>query len=146
MKHRLIADCRELNQFCSPEKFTLETMQTIYPLLKKGWFCAKLDLKDAVYGVPGWWRTHPARCGELRPQELRWGGAEPSQFLVRRIDGLVFEVLEPAEKLLEGKNNQLMDPGEQVQDADEGYPSRVAQNEATNESRHYKIPPIRPQL
>jgi hypothetical protein len=52
VKHRLIADCRELNQFCSPQKFTLETMQTIYPLLKKGWFCAKLDLKDAYFHLP----------------------------------------------------------------------------------------------
>jgi hypothetical protein len=31
VKHRLIADCRELNQFCSPEKFTMETMATIFP-------------------------------------------------------------------------------------------------------------------
>jgi hypothetical protein len=49
VKNRLIADCRELNQFCSPERFSLETMATIFPLLKQGWYSAKVDLKDAYF-------------------------------------------------------------------------------------------------
>jgi hypothetical protein len=49
VKHRLIADCRELNQFCLPEKFTLENIQAIFPLLRKNWFAVKLDLKDAYF-------------------------------------------------------------------------------------------------
>ena len=49
VKHRLISDCRELNQFCVPQKFTLEHMAQIYPVLKQNWWAVKLDLKDAYF-------------------------------------------------------------------------------------------------
>ena len=52
IKNRLIADCRELNAFFQPERFTLENMSTIFQVLKKGWFSAKVDLKDAYFHLP----------------------------------------------------------------------------------------------
>jgi hypothetical protein len=49
IKERLISDCRELNAYFSPKKFRLEHMGQIFPHLKKGWFCGKIDLKDAYF-------------------------------------------------------------------------------------------------
>ena len=49
VKERLISDCRELNQFFNPKKFRLEHMGQILPHLRKGWFCGKIDLKDAYF-------------------------------------------------------------------------------------------------
>jgi hypothetical protein len=51
-KHRLISDCRELNQFFTPQKFRLDNIQAIFPYLQKGWWAAKLDLKDAYFHLP----------------------------------------------------------------------------------------------
>ena len=36
-KHRFITDCRSLNQNLSPTQFKLDTLQVVYPYLKKGW-------------------------------------------------------------------------------------------------------------
>ena len=51
-KHRLIADCRELNQFFCPKNFRLDHLQNIFPYLRKGQWAAKLDLKDAYFHLP----------------------------------------------------------------------------------------------
>ena len=52
VKHRLISDCRELNQFMETKRFALDNIQNIFPFLKKGQWCAKLDLKDAYFHIP----------------------------------------------------------------------------------------------
>lgn len=52
LKHRLISDCRELNQYMTTTKFALDNIQQIFPFLKKGQWCAKLDLKDAYFHIP----------------------------------------------------------------------------------------------
>ena len=57
-KHRLISDCRELNNFFKPHKFRLDNVQQIFPYLQKGWWGAKLDLKDAYFHLP--------LCSEVR--------------------------------------------------------------------------------
>jgi hypothetical protein len=51
-KHRLISDCRELNQFVETKRFRLENLQSIFPFLKKGDWGAKIDLKDAYFHIP----------------------------------------------------------------------------------------------
>ena len=48
-KHRLISDCRELNKFFAPQKVKLDTIQAIFPFLRKGTWAAKIDLKDAYF-------------------------------------------------------------------------------------------------
>ena len=48
-KHRLISDCRELNQFFCPKQFRLENLNQIWPYLRQGWWGAKVDLKDAYF-------------------------------------------------------------------------------------------------
>ena len=52
LKHRLISDCREINQYLVCKKFRLENLSSILPYLKKGHFAAKIDLKDAYFHVP----------------------------------------------------------------------------------------------
>lgn len=51
LKKRLIADCRELNQFHSTEKFRLDNIQKIFPYLRQGQFAGKIDLKDAYFHI-----------------------------------------------------------------------------------------------
>ena len=51
-KHRLISDCRELNQFVETKKFRLQNLHNIFPFLKKGDWSAKIDLKDAYFHLP----------------------------------------------------------------------------------------------
>ena len=48
-KNRLIADCRQLNQFLDPQPFKLDHWQNIFPLLRKNMWAAKIDLKDAYF-------------------------------------------------------------------------------------------------
>jgi hypothetical protein len=52
VKHRLITDCRELNQFMSTQKFALDNIQQIVPGLSKGQWACKVDLKDAYFHLP----------------------------------------------------------------------------------------------
>ena len=51
-KWRFISDCRELNNHFQVEKFRLEHLQNIFPLLQKGHWAAKIDLKDAYFHIP----------------------------------------------------------------------------------------------
>lgn len=51
-KWRLISDCRELNQWFTPQPFKLENMNQIFPNLSKGHWGAKIDLKDAYFHIP----------------------------------------------------------------------------------------------
>ena len=48
-KHRLICDCRELNQFFQTKNFRLDHIQTIFPFLRQNMWAAKIDLKDAYF-------------------------------------------------------------------------------------------------
>ena len=48
-KHRLICDCRELNQFFQTKNFRLDHIQTIFPFLRQKMWAAKIDLKDAYF-------------------------------------------------------------------------------------------------
>ena len=50
-KLRLISDCRELNQYFQPGHFKLDHMQHIFPMLRKGMWAAKIDLKHAYFHV-----------------------------------------------------------------------------------------------
>jgi hypothetical protein len=61
LKHRLIADCRLLNQHLSPPQFRLENIQMVFPVLRKGMFGVKVDLKKRLLS-PG-----SGRCGETIP-------------------------------------------------------------------------------
>jgi len=51
-KWRLISDCRELNSQFNTKPFKLDHLQQIFPLLKKGEWGCKIDLKDAYFHVP----------------------------------------------------------------------------------------------
>ena len=51
VKWRMKTDCRELNQWFTPQPFKLDHMQQILPNLKKGHWGAKVDLKDAYFDV-----------------------------------------------------------------------------------------------
>jgi hypothetical protein len=49
IKWRFISDCREINQHFQVEKFKLDHLQQIYPLLQRNHWGAKIDLKDAYF-------------------------------------------------------------------------------------------------
>ena len=48
-KLRLIADCRELNQFLETKHFKLDHWSSIFPLLRKDRRAVKIDLKNAYF-------------------------------------------------------------------------------------------------
>ena len=48
-KVRLIADCRLLNSFLTPKCFKLENWRQIFPMLRKGMWASKIDLKHAYF-------------------------------------------------------------------------------------------------
>ena len=48
-KHRLIADCREINAHLKTHNFKLDHIQSIVPFLEKGMWATKIDLKDAYF-------------------------------------------------------------------------------------------------
>ena len=48
-KLRLITDCRELNRYMEPKLFRLENLLEIFPVLRKGMWAAKIDLKHAYF-------------------------------------------------------------------------------------------------
>ena len=48
-KHRLISDCRVLNQFLQPKHFRLDHIGNVFPMLRKGMWGAKVDLKNAYF-------------------------------------------------------------------------------------------------
>ena len=64
MKHRLISDRREINNFVETKKFCLQNLQDIFPYLKQGQWAAKIDLKDAYFHIP----LHPQMKHYLRMQ------------------------------------------------------------------------------
>jgi hypothetical protein len=51
-KWRLISDCRELNQQFQAKPFRLDHIQHMFPVLEKGHWAAKIDLKDAYFHNP----------------------------------------------------------------------------------------------
>ena len=51
-KLRLISDCREINAYFNTQKFKLDHLQHIYPILKPGMWGAKIDLKHAYFHLP----------------------------------------------------------------------------------------------
>ena len=48
-KHRLIANCKELNQYFRAPPFRLDHIGTIFPYLRRGMWAAKIDLKNAYF-------------------------------------------------------------------------------------------------
>jgi hypothetical protein len=59
IKSRLIADCRQLNQFLETKHFKLDHWKQIFPVLRKGMWACKVDLKHAYF--------HLGLAKELRP-------------------------------------------------------------------------------
>jgi hypothetical protein len=49
LKHRLIADCREINKHLEIRHFKLDHWQHIFPLLRKNMWGVKVDLKHAYF-------------------------------------------------------------------------------------------------
>ena len=58
-KVRLITDCREVNRYLTPQNFKLEGWSEIFPVLRKGMWGAKIDLKHAYF--------HLGLADDLRP-------------------------------------------------------------------------------
>jgi hypothetical protein len=52
VKHRLISDCRLINNHLQPKKFKLEHWKDIFPSLRKGMWGCKIDLKHAYFHLP----------------------------------------------------------------------------------------------
>ena len=52
LKHRLIADCKQLNKFFHCPHFKMEHWGKIFTLLRKGMYAAKIDLKHAYFHLP----------------------------------------------------------------------------------------------
>ncbi len=50
-KLRLIADCREINAYFQPKTFRLDHLQNIFPVLRRGMWGIKIDLKHAYFHV-----------------------------------------------------------------------------------------------
>ena len=51
-KWRFISDCREINSQFQVKPFKLDHLQHIFPILQKGHWAAKIDLKDAHFHIP----------------------------------------------------------------------------------------------
>ena len=49
VKSRLIADCRQINQFLEAKHFRLDHWKQIFPALRKGMWACKVDLKHAYF-------------------------------------------------------------------------------------------------
>ena len=72
-KLRLIADCREINAFLKTRHFKLDHWQQIFPVLRKGMWGAKIDLKHAYF--------HLALSEAIRPYVRMQVGERQFQFL-----------------------------------------------------------------
>ena len=51
-KWRPILNLRPLNRFIRPTRFRMETLHSILPLLRQGWWATSVDLKDAYLHIP----------------------------------------------------------------------------------------------
>ena len=51
-KWRPILNLRPLNRFIRPTAFRMETLHSILPLLRRGWWATSVDLKDAYLHIP----------------------------------------------------------------------------------------------
>ena len=51
-KHRLISDCREINQSLCPPKFKLDHWKEIFPVLEPKMWAIKIDLQNAYFHLP----------------------------------------------------------------------------------------------
>ena len=52
LKHRLISDCRLLNQHLQPQKFKLDHWKEIFQVLRKNMWACKIDLAHAYFHLP----------------------------------------------------------------------------------------------
>jgi hypothetical protein len=71
-KSRLIADCRVLNSYLQTSHFKLDHWQQIFPVLRKGMWGAKIDLKHAYF--------HLALSEKIRPYVRMQVGKRQFQF------------------------------------------------------------------
>jgi hypothetical protein len=51
-KHRLIADCRQVNQFLTAPHFKMDHWGQIFPFVRKDMWACKVDLKHAYFHLP----------------------------------------------------------------------------------------------
>ena len=72
VKHRLISDCRLINNFLDPPKFRLENWREIFPHMKKGMWACKVDLKHAYF--------HLELADSIKPYLRLQVGAEVLEF------------------------------------------------------------------
>ena len=100
VKHRLISDCRELNQFCNPEKFTLENMAQIFPVLKRNWWAVKLDLKDAYFHLE--LNSHLKQFVRLQVGEKQWEFSGAC-FGLSTLPKLFMSIMKPLQKIWRSK-------------------------------------------
>ena len=74
-KLRLITDCRELNKFFTPQPFKLEGWQEIFPVLRKGMWAAKIDLKHAYFHMGINPNLQPFTCIEVENKVYQFQAA-----------------------------------------------------------------------
>jgi hypothetical protein len=72
LKHRLISDCRLLNQHLSPPQFRLENIQMVFPVLRKGMFGVKVDLKNAYFHLGVAEVAKPYLCMQVGEKYYQW--------------------------------------------------------------------------
>lgn len=72
LKHRLISDCRLLNLHLSPPQFRLENIQMVFPVLRKGMFGVKVDLRNAYFHLGVANVAKPYLCMQVAEKFYQW--------------------------------------------------------------------------
>ena len=75
VKHRLISDCRQLNEHLVPPRFRLDNIQQVFPVLQKGMYAIKVDLKNAYFHLPVAESAKPYLCMQVGPKFYQWQAA-----------------------------------------------------------------------
>ena len=75
VKNRLISDCRELNLHLDAPKFCLENIQQVFPVLRKGMFGIKIDLKNAYFHLGVAEQAKWYLCMQVGHQFYQWEAA-----------------------------------------------------------------------
>jgi hypothetical protein len=72
IKHRLISDCRALNVHLDPPHFRLENIQQVFPVLRKGMWAIKVDLKNAYFHLGVAEKAKPYLCMQVGQNFYQW--------------------------------------------------------------------------